>query len=109
MLSIPFVIRRGVIASLREASSGSANNTFQSPAASSAQEHRLQGYSTVGPSAATEECGIGVYVEHISGCFVVKSINPAGPASKISPSNLSPGKTYPLFKRHRVQLIQNYH
>ena len=105
MLSIPFVIRRGVIP-IRDASSHSAAaNIFQSPAASSAHEHRIQGYSTVGPSVGPEECGIGVYVQHISGCFVVRSINPTGPASKIPPTNLSPGATLLSVEPWRIDLI----
>jgi hypothetical protein len=92
MFSIPFVIMRGVVSAYREPRS-EFKDTFQSPPASTLRDSQLQGYTTIPSASISKEeiCGIGIFVEHILGCFVVKSINPMSPASKISTTNLSLG------------------
>jgi hypothetical protein len=88
MFSIPFVIMRGVVSACRTSPSA-----FQSPSSSNMRDFQLQGYATIPSVAISKEeiCGIGIFVEHILGCFVVKSINPLSPASEISTTNLSLG------------------
>jgi hypothetical protein len=88
MFSIPFVIMRGVVTAYRE-----PKDTFESPSGSNVRDSQLQGYTTIPTAAISKEeiCGIGIFVEHILGCFVVKSINPMSPASRISTTNLSLG------------------
>jgi hypothetical protein len=104
MISIPFVIVRGVISAYIEAF-GRYKDFFHSQSVPNVHYFH-PGYATI-PSAATnkdEKCGIGIFIERILGCFVVKSINPMGPASKISTTKLLLGN-FPHKKTYQKQSI----